>query len=521
MAPRNFYLQLLLCSLPLAALANFELIDGPGSERPDLSCDESWAAWDDEGPPFFFICINDTEATAESESAYASGLESAILPLFRSCNLLLGVNDTRELDQTDGVLRLCVITSVPPPMWPCFDVLYFDESGRPVICATPPSDDENGFYLPLLILIYVTTSITIVSSAAILITYGLFKTLRTLPGLVIMNLALSFFLGDLLVQIRLSHQYHDIKSLESSAIGAGFFLARYVWMTLTGIEMCRSLYKGVRLDIGNERLSKYTQLLIYMLVGWGTPAILAIIMYAVEARSYKVSQAAEDWFGLRGYLTQYVPLALTQLINIAIVIFLSVIFLGAVRRQRRLNAGLKRQEVNFVRVFLILITVLGLVWIALFVLLRWRANNRVQIAFVIIVVPQPLLVCIAFICTKKVGYMYLDLLGIRRRRSRSSQRQNTLSSIYSDKELKRGKTVTSMLSERELSLSKQKDTKYLYTITEGDEKEEKWGKESSTAVSNEKDIFKSNGTDKLENNGDIKSNGFSNPEHSNFAPNSI
>ena len=528
MKPRNLYLQLLLCSLlPLAALANYEIVDGPGSGRPDLFCNESWVAFENKTGPFFHLCIvPGPPPTPTQEPGSGSALGSAMQPQLQqlvsgwpSCFLLVGVNDTRVLDQTDGVLILGIILDPDNTSnWEYHPVLYFEEeSQRPVICATPPPpfDDKVEFSLPLLIVIYISTSISILSSIAFLVTYILFKSLRTLPGLVIMNLVLSFLLGDLLVQIRLGHEYNEITSWESLILNEYFYLARFIWMSLTGIEMCRSLYKGVRLDIGNQRLGKYTTLLIYMLIGWGIPAILAIIMYGVE-KSTKVSEEVKDWFGAPGYLTQYVPFALTQLINIAIVVFITVIFWGAIKRQRRLNSTIKRQEVNFVRVFLILITVLGLLWIMLFVLLHWKSLLAVQIIFVIIVTPQPLLVCIAFVCTKKVGRMYLTLFGIGKYGSkRASSRQNTLTSLYSDRELlKRGKTVTSMVSEKELSLPSWKEKKQLHTISEEvevtsiPEKEDLDEKpQESIALGNEKDTSKSNGLDINSNGTDVKSNG--------------
>ena len=416
------FLFFLCCSAPLVTKASFKIISGPDEPGSGQSCNEKYVAFkrDIHGPPFEVV---------------------------------------------NGTLRLKILNPPPP-----FRVLFYDE-GRPVICATPPPGAGRLFSLPLFVIIYITTSLSIIGSVALLVTYSLFKQLRTLPGQVIMNLAAAFLAGDLLLQIRVAHEHHEIHHLASSALQQHLFLARYVWMCLAGIEMCRSLYNGVTLAY-DSKCKRWCLLAVYMAFGWGIPTILATIMVIVEEEG---DQDAKKWFGVKGYATNHIPLGITVLINLGVVIFLSVVFWNASQRQKRLQSGFKRRKVNFVRIFLILLTVLGLVWIGFFILLTWSHHVATQIVFVILTLTQPLLVSLAFICTKKVYCMYLQLFGCRKREHSLSSRKGTVSSsLCENKEygLKRGLTVTSMVSERELNPPVFRRSYVLPAIEEGDEEED-------------------------------------------------
>ena len=415
-------LLLIICSLPLAIRTAYEKIDGP--EGSAIFCNQTYLAFSSGGggPPF----------TVDNET------------------LSIQVSGT-----------------------PRFPVLYYDEEGRPVICATVPDlTEDRPFSLALFIIIYITTSLAILGSVALLVTYTLFKKLRTLPGKVIMNLAAAFLAGDILIQIRIAHEHHGTYHTASSALQQALFLARYVWMSLTGIEMCRTLYNGVRLARDSKH-KKWILLAVYMCIGWGVPAIFLAIMVSVQEKG---SEEARKLFGVVGYLTNHVPLAITQLINIGVVVFLSVVFWNAAKRQRKLQSSFKKKKVNFVRVFLILLTVLGLVWLVFFALQAWRQLLAINIVYVLFTVPQPLLVSIAFICTKKVYHMYLQLFGCRKRDDTEpgsrTFRTGTVTSLMGDGALKRGKTVASMFSERELNPPMYKREPTLATIEEGKENAE-------------------------------------------------
>ena len=494
--------------LPQGSLANFEPVNGPGYDSPgfesvrgpgldaeEFVCNETWAAWENTTEPhyllfeFFVSIINYT---------------------FYDLQVLSGSH-------------------------PIFYVEYFEEDengerGRPVICQNPPgqivlnSTDELTYSERVMFAtIYVVSSLSIIASVIMLLTYSLFKKLRTLPGLVVMNLSLAFLLGDIMIQIRVGHEYHGIIVLPSLALNQAFLLSRFAWMSLTGLEMCRSLYNGVKMNINSRAFQKWALLGIYMAIGWGIPVILTIIMATVEDSS--ASKTVKSLLGIVGYLVFHVPIGISLLINVGVVVFISVVFWNASRRQRRLESSFKKQKVNFLRLFLILLTVLGLVWILFFVLQVWEGAKdilAIHLIYIIFTAIQPVFVCIAFVGTKKVYRMYLVLLHLRVEADFRSTRQGTLTSMYSERELQRARTLISMMSEREFNLPPQKSSPILGTIDESEEGNEEKKERPNIIELEEKEraaelntTVVSNGTtDNGVTNGVSVSNGFYSPTNS-------
>ena len=460
-------LNFLLMIVVGVAFAEFEVINGPeeNSNLSHLVCNEFWVAWSNNSDPFYeqLSRVNTFNRTNETLGMVSMSQEGAPVILFVSDEIV--------------VFRVHAIR-VLSGSHPIINVKYFEEGengtmGRPVICETPPDEPVEPDRL-LLSAIYITTSLAIIASLIALITYILLKKLRTLPGLVIMNLFVAFIAGDVMTQIRVSLAYRGVETyIEVVAVNQGFLIARYVWMSLTGFEMCRSLYQGVRLIGTNRPYHKLIMISIYMAIGWGIPTVLTGIMYGVEKSD---SETAKKILGAVGYLTYHTTIGLTLLFNIAVVVFISIIFYNAAKRQRRLKSSYNNQNINFIRLFLIILTVLGLVWILFFVLQNdvIRATRAIVIIYVILTATQPIFVFIAFICTAKVYRMYLVLFGIRKERdfhSKTSQRQGTITSLYSERDLQRGRTIISIVSDKEFP-SPDKTTAALPTIQEGDEEED-------------------------------------------------
>ena len=79
-----------------------------------------------------------------------------------------------------------------------YNVSFYNDTGNssgPVICLSPPPPTQPFRPLPLPSILTVIC-LAIIASMALLITYSLFRKLRTLPGKVIMNLAAAFLAGD-------------------------------------------------------------------------------------------------------------------------------------------------------------------------------------------------------------------------------------------------------------------------------------------------------------------------------------
>ena len=446
---------LLLILLAGTALAEIEIVSGPGPNST-LVCNETWVAWENNSAPFYALLTKPISFEVEVNGSL--------------------VNITVD------IYAVLVLEGSMPILF----VVYFEPGengtrGRPVVCRNPPAAAEEVKDTALVVVIYFTSSLAIISSLVALVTYALLKPLRTLPGLVIMNLFLAFLLGEIMLQIRVGMEYHGMRPLANYVLSQGLLSARFIWMSLTGYEMCRSLYRGVRMATQSQPYQKWVMLTTYMLIGWSIPIALMIIMYTVEEK--EESMKIRRLFGVVGYLTNHMIIAVTLAINICVVVFISVVIVNASRRQRRLSqSSYKKQNVNFVRLFLVLLTVLGLFWILFFILVSLPEAHGVIIVYVILTDTQPVFVCIAFVCTSKVYRMCLVRFHIRSEGNlKQNKRTGTLvsrqdSSEGNSRDLYRGKTVTSMLSKRSLSSFPQASPPPMQTI--GGEVMETIGEES-------------------------------------------
>jgi len=299
---------------------------------------------------------------------------------------------------------------------------YAGNSSGPVICLSPPPNTQPSLLLAALLLTVVCLSI--IASITLLITYSLFRKLRTLPGKVIMNLAASFLAGDvgaLILLVLLSEAWFQI-------LVGYFFYARFMWMALVGFEICRNIYSGLRLT--SDSTGKKNKFLVaYILIGWGVPILPTIITAIVHYTS--TDPEIQRLLGIPGFVTYLVPIGLTVLFNAGAVIFLSIVLHKAAVRQKQVKENVpKKHSTNYGQVFLIILTALGITWISVFVAFS-STQNMILIAIVMVInASQPIFVSVAFIGTKKVIMEYLRLCRCRSKKKEFAlSREKSLNNV--------------------------------------------------------------------------------------------
>ena len=82
-----------------------------------------------------------------------------------------------------------------------YNVSYYDNFSRPVICREEGDQTTESFSIALAIVFFVVLLLSIIGNVSLLVTYSLFKELRTLPGQVIMNLAAGSLAENLVLII--------------------------------------------------------------------------------------------------------------------------------------------------------------------------------------------------------------------------------------------------------------------------------------------------------------------------------
>ena len=332
----------------------------------------------------------------------------------------------------------------------CFNVLFYNDYD-PVICAYVTMNGNItilGAPLTHVVIALIITSFSVIASLVLLVTYTLFSSLRTLPSKVIMNLAVAFLAGDIIVISMAVLGFHNIgTSTVEKVMFVSFYLfhARFAWMALAGFEMSRNIYKGTQLRFDSIR--KRNKILAgYMLFGWGVSVVPTAIMAVVHYRQYEKYESHETpLFGLRGYVVVLVPIGLVLLFNIIVVVFLSIILRKASLWQSRVgHPRLSRRKTNFTRVFVIVLSVLGFSWITIFLVYipDHKASEALNILYIILNASQPIFVSVAFVGTKKIYRKYHNLCGCKSHRALTSHQKSRLfrgrrllSLLFTDKDM--------------------------------------------------------------------------------------
>ena len=294
--------------------------------------------------------------------------------------------------------------------WPNTSYMYL-----PVICAY---ENEPRTYVEVTVAIalapavvsLVITSLSVLSSTFMLLTYTLFKKLRTLPGQTVMNLAAAFFASDVMVIVLTSVVLSGIApSPWIFIVETGFFHARFMWMTIVGFEISRHIYNGINLHFDSAN-RKIKILIIYLTIGWGTPLILGVISAAVEFTGAEADQEVK-LFGANGRIITFLPLGLILVFNAGIALILLVALRRAASRRNKFSSRVKKGAVNFSRVYLVIMTALGLTWFSVFLALAISHSGSIlQYFFLVLNSTQPIFVCVAFLGTRKIAVYYKMLL---------------------------------------------------------------------------------------------------------------
>jgi hypothetical protein len=287
--------------------------------------------------------------------------------------------------------------------------LLFDKDGLPsVICFPTP------YTLPGVVC--VIFSLSILGCIFVLLTYSLFSELRTLTGLLLINLCAAILLqtiAHLIVRILLSIQ------ITNQTIWLAFYISRYhfiscklVWMTLLLFQMTRHLYLGWRVRKPSQTNRKCRHLLVYMLIGWGLPFLLftsAYLLAPLLGDSRILLWAVCMLWGV------------SLLVSIAVMTVVTILLCLLSRNRKKTGhtyyRDLIRLWVAFSAVIFPSLTLLSEVHviISLLALGRFIPLRKAWISHIILLISntQIFIISLAFLFTKKIFKLYKDLFMSR------------------------------------------------------------------------------------------------------------
>ncbi|XP_051868973.1 adhesion G-protein coupled receptor G6 [Pristis pectinata] len=215
---------------------------------------------------------------------------------------------------------------------------------------------------------HIGCGISAIFSATTLLTYVAFEKLRRdYPSKILMNLSTSLFFLNFTFLIDGWLASFDIAGLcrAVAALLHFFLLVTFTWMGLEAVHMYIALVK-----VFNTYIRKY--MLKFCIIGWGLPALVVVIVLAIDRRFYGMSLYGKDaadsgasefcWIDNRVvfYVTCVCYFAVLFLMNISMFIVVLIQICG--RNGKKTNRNLREEILRNLRSVTSLTFLLGMTW---------------------------------------------------------------------------------------------------------------------------------------------------------------
>ena len=301
------------------------------------------------------------------------------------------------------------------------------ESGHPIICLTQNGTKEENITVlyydyptGYLYLTYIGCSLSVIGCALIIVTYGLFKTLRTVSGKNLINLAAVILTADLFILISgpiSSHSSNSSFCTATAIILHALFLAQFSWMSIMMFEVARNFRKGIQLSPLDSNRFKKRIFFAYLVLGWSIPLSITAISVIVNfsADDLILYGVLED--GTRGscwinhvesaIIAFIVPVALAVVFNGVCFAFIAVVLCNAWKNRRTLDTS---NNASYFRILITVFTVTGLTWIFGFTAIL-AGTSWAWYPFIILNSAQGFVMALGFLLTIKVRTLYRDMIS--------------------------------------------------------------------------------------------------------------
>ena len=274
-----------------------------------------------------------------------------------------------------------------------------------------PTDD-----LALVILTWIGFILSIIGLLVLLVTYIIFKDLRTLPGKNLMNLCVSLCLAEIVWLIGSTLDSYPTTCTVIAIANHYFFLVFFTASSAIAFHSC--LVFGRKITFRRRSTEDNKIFMIYSLFVWGIPGLFVLIFglldyYEVFITDYGKSVVC--WLGTKEskIFLFILPFGILLLFNL----FLFLLVALRLRENQKSSAKalgreeVRKREAQNVKVCLKLSTLMGFSW--LFGLLQVAVETETDVfayLFIIFVSFQGLFICAAFLFQRKCYQLYSDLL---------------------------------------------------------------------------------------------------------------
>ena len=322
-----------------------------------------------------------------------------------------------------------------------YNVEFNNSRGEPVICVdfsnngiilTNTTVEYYGYPIGFFVLTYIGCSLSVIGCILILITYSLFKELRTLPSKILMNLTVAILISNLLILLGgpVTGSFPDKVELcvTIAILLHYFFLSQFSWMSIMSLEMTRTFYQAYKLRVDESKRTKCIIFTVYFILGWSLPLVITVATTVVNFSTeglvlygvFEDGTLGSCWINHfeSAIVVMVVPVAISLAFNTIMFAIVTLFLIQAYRSQSRMKK-MSKSNISYFRLTVAVFTISGLSWsfgfIAILVETSWS-----WYPFIILNSIQGFVIFLAFLCTKKIGKLYLSLLKCRRSKTKPS-----------------------------------------------------------------------------------------------------
>ncbi len=269
----------------------------------------------------------------------------------------------------------------------------------------------------LQILTVIGFSISIICLILLLITYGLFQELRTVPGMNLMNLSFSMLLSHLLWLIGTRHFTGTTACKVFAILEHYLFQVSFLAMSVISYHswyVFSQPFAGTVANKSSRRFIKYSAFV------WLVPAIFVAICVTLDKTgTFLVDYETNCWLGnvdAKLYLF-LLPLALLLVYNIFTFIRTAV---SLYRHDQNRQALQRKEGKQNLLICTKLATLVGFPWLFAFIGIMFPDVEAFEYLFVVFACLQGLYIGMAFLFNKKTLNLYKDRWNIGSRRNTPS-----------------------------------------------------------------------------------------------------
>ena len=224
--------------------------------------------------------------------------------------------------------------------------------------------------------VYFISFLSLLGCVAILLTYSLFKELRSLPGKILMNLASAILVASLFTLSSL-FVVDNVAVCRAVAVILHYtYTAEFIWMSVFSFEIARALHQANAVMIRTSAWMEKLGFLSYLVIGWGFPLLAIACTVAVnfiqpDYVRYGGPEKCEDSLPcpnrycfiteIRGYIfAVFVPVGASLLFNFVAASFSGYVITRATVNRYKLHM---QQTISFIRIIALVLAITGVAYV--------------------------------------------------------------------------------------------------------------------------------------------------------------